>query len=232
MSTALLQVFPRRVDGSIVHHRFAVDLDAAASIVSWGRGGPARLRREVAEMAEHFPRWLLTISVGRERVTCACGGMLIFDRGLRCAGCERPGARPAAAQLAWFGLLPPVGIDGLTRLKKGLLAKPPAQHVVGQRDDLGHYLLVPLVALYPAEFPASPPRVAYLPGLFRVPGMPPAACSHAYHMFSDGFMCLFAAGEWRTTMSCRELLQQRAYAHAIKLLNYANGKREAFAIVS
>jgi hypothetical protein len=51
-------------------------------------------------------------------------------------------------------------------------------------------------------------------------------------MFSDGFMCLFAAGEWRTTMSCRELLQQRAYAHAIKLLNYANGKREAFAIVS
>jgi hypothetical protein len=232
MGAELLQVFPRRVDGTVVHHRFAVDLDAASPFAAWGRGGAARLRREVTEMAEHFPRWLLTVSVGRERVTCPCGGMLVFDRSLRCAQCERPADRPAAAQLAWFGLLPPVGIDGLPRLKKGLLAKPPAQHVLGQRDDLGHYLLVPLVALYPPDFPAAPPRVAYLPGLFRVPGMPPAACSHDYHMLSEGFMCLFAAREWRPTMSCRELLQQRAYAHVIKLLNYANGKREAFAIVS
>ena len=51
-------------------------------------------------------------------------------------------------------------------------------------------------------------------------------------MLGDGTMCLFAAGQWRRSMTCREVLQQRAYPHVIKLLNYADGKRDAFAIVS
>jgi hypothetical protein len=104
--------------------------------------------------------------------------------------------------------------------------------VVGSRPDLGHYLLVPLVALYPADFPTAPPRVAYFQGMFQVPGMPAEGCSHTYHMFSGGFMCLFAPDEWRSSMTCRDVLQQRAYAHVIKLLNYADGRRQAFAIVS
>jgi hypothetical protein len=232
----LRQTFPRRSGQAIVHRSWTVDLDTAGALIRWGKSGAARLRQEVAEMAEHFPRWLLTVSAGRDRVLCPhCSGLLVFDNGLRCAQCERPvrsTAVPRGASLAWFGLMPPVGIDGLTRLKKGLVAKPPALHVVGDRADIGHYLLVPLVALYPTEFPAAPPRVAYLPGLFQVPGMPEEQCSHTYHMFSGGFMCLFAPGEWRATMTCRELLQQRAYAHVIKLLSYANGRRQAFAIVS
>jgi hypothetical protein len=187
-------------------------------------------------MADHFPRWILTVCSGRERLTCIrCGGMLVFDRGLRCVVCERkisPRRLTKRVELAWFGLLPPIGIDGLGRLRKSLIARPPPQHLVGQRDGIGQYLLVPLVAAYPQAFPQSPVKVAYLPSLFAVKGMPREQASHAYHMLGNGFMCLFADGEWRRGMTCREVLQQRAYAHVIKLLRYGAGKRDAFASVS
>lgn len=237
MARELTQRFPAREGDRIVHRRWRVDLAAAHRLGRWSGNTTRRLTREVTEMAEHFPRWILTVSRDRDRrrVTCrGCGGMLVFDDGLRCVGC---GAAVAPRQLprvslAWFGLLPPIGLDGLRRLGAELTARPPAQHLVGKREGIGRYLLVPLVAVHPPGFPASPVRVAYLPSFFKARGMPPERASHAYHMLSDGFMCLFAEGEWRRGMSCREVLQQRAYAHVIKLLNYADGKRDAFASVS
>ena len=75
-------------------------------------------------------------------------------------------------------------------------------------------------------------QVAYLPGFFQMPGLPREAPSHRVHMLSGGVMCLFAPNDWRREMTCREVLQQRAYPHVIKMLNYANGSRSAFDIVS
>lgn len=234
--TTLTQRFPRQEGDGISHQQWEVDLAAAHRVGRWSGRTPHRLTREVTEMAEHFPRWILTVGAGRQRVTCsACGGMLVFDRGLRCVACQRPykpRKLPAQTSLAWFGLLPPVGIDGLTRLRQGLIAAPPAQHLVGRRDGIGHYLLVPLLAYCARGFPASPVRVVYLPAFFKIRGMPADKPAHGYHMLGDGTMCLFAEGQWRRNMTCREVLQQRAYPHVIKLLNYADGKRDAFAIVS
>ena len=70
----------------------------------------------------------------------------------------------------------------------------------------------------------------YLPEFRDIPGVPRAEYSHAFHMIGQGRMCLFAGGEWHDRMTAREVLQQRAYAHVIKFLNYANGKTDAFAI--
>jgi len=81
-------------------------------------------------------------------------------------------------------------------------------------------------------FPEQPLRVAYLPGFFSIPGVPEDAPSHVVHLLGNGVMCLYAPGEWRPELTCREVLQQRAYPHAIKLLNFAAGRRRAFAIVS
>ncbi len=228
------QLFPRRENGGLVHKTWPLDVDRALE-ASPGAGLTAsRLRQEASEMAAHFPRWLLTLHVCRDVGLCArCKGMLVFDRGLRCVNCDLEARKlPGNARLAWFGLMPPIGIDGLTRVKEGLLAASPAQHVVGRKDGLGHYLLVPLLASYPASFPGSPVEVAYLPGFFRIRGVPAERCSHVYHMFDQGLMCLFAPGQWRPEMTCREALQQRAYAHVVKLLNYANGKLDAFSIVT
>jgi len=237
MSRELKQRFPVREGDRIVHRQWQVDLAAAHRLGRWSGRTTRRLTREAAEMAEHFPRWILTVNRDRDRrrvTCCACGGMLVFDRGLRCVSCGeavKPRQLPRVS-LAWFGLLPPIGIDGLRCLGEKLIARPPAQHLVGRREGIGNYLLVPLVAIHPPGFPASPVRVAYLPSFFKARGMPPERSSHTYHMLSDGFMCLFVGGEWRRGMTCREVLQQRAYPHVIKLLNYADGKRDAFAIVS
>jgi hypothetical protein len=104
--------------------------------------------------------------------------------------------------------------------------------VVGTHPSIGTYLLVPLVVPIPLGFPLTPLRVHYSPAIRRIKGMPQEEVSHTFHMLSNHQMCLFASGEWHSEMSCRETLQQRAFAHVIKLLNFANGKQSAFAIVS
>jgi hypothetical protein len=236
MASSLVQTLPRRVGEKLEHLQWLLDLDTARLVASWARAAPERLEREAVEMARHFPRWLLTASVGAQLFACpSCEGMLVFDRGLRCSACSRELVRsrfPREAQLAWFGLMPPIGIDSLKRLGAQLRERAPARHVVGRSDATGHYLLVPLLATYPAEFPSTFPRVSYLQEIFSLRGMPARGVSHTCHMLHDDVMCLFSSGQWRREMTCREALQQRAYPHVVKLLNYANGKADSFAIVT
>ncbi len=236
MSSVVMQRFPRQQDGQLVHVTWAVDLDAALRCHRGDGLDAKRLLREAREMAEHLPRWVLTVATAHQLVSCrACGGTLVFDRGLVCVACGKalsPKQLGSGARLAWFGLLPPIGIDGLPAVRAALGRRQPRQHVVGRRDEIGTFLLVPLIATYPVTFPRTPVEVSYLPGMFSIAGMPEPAPSHTCHLLSGGQMCLFAGGQWRADSSAREVLQQRAYAHAVKLLNYANGKRNAFAIVS
>lgn len=235
MTAAATQQFPVRDGDRIVHRTWVVDLAAAGRAIR-NRPPPAdRLQREAVDMAAHLPRWVLTVSGPRDPITCGCGGTLVFDRGLRCVACDLPQAPsvlPADAHLAWFGLLPPIGIDSLTHVKKALLRRAPARHVVGRDPTLGTYLLIPLVASYPPGYPDGPPRVTYRSSFFKIRGMPQDRASHEVHLYGSGVMCLFAGGQWDRSMTVRQVLQQRAYAHVIKLLNYANGKRQAFAKVS
>jgi hypothetical protein len=223
------QVVPLKHGAGIAHKRWHVDLEAAARFCGVTA---VRMAREASEMAAHFPRWLLALTRDGQPIRCrACDGLFVFDRGVRCVQCDSTSV-PRHARGGWFGVVPPVGIDGLAKLRPALLAKPPQRHVVGHREGLGNFLLVPLVVTYPAEYPAYPPNVFYLPSFRDIPGVPSDEYSHELHMIGVGRMCLYATGEWTDALTCRDVLQQRAYPHVIKFLNYANGKRDAFAIVS
>lgn len=182
MSLAVRQMFPRREGGRIVHKEWTPDLGCAQRINRFGTRKAGRLVREVEEMAQHFPRWLLSVAIDRKLVRCAkCKGMLVFDRGLRCVECETARSVDRLSnrvRLAYFGLMPPIGIDGLRRVKKGLGSRAPRQHVVGRATEIGSYLLVPLVASFPNDYPNSPVAVAYLPGFFQIPGTPAEGPSH------------------------------------------------------
>lgn len=236
MATSIVQTLPRRVHGRVEHVQWLLDLDAASVVGFWRNAKGARLAQEAAEMAQHFPRWLLTVARGTSMLACpSCAGMIVFDRGVRCSQCARglaPSRIPKDVRLAWFGLMPPIGIGSLSRLGERLRTKAPPRHVVGESASTGRYLLVPLLAVYPDTFPADDPRIAYFPELFAVPGMPARGPSHSAHMLGDFVMCLFAAGQWRPETTCREVLQQRAYAHVVKLLNYADGNTASFAKVT
>lgn len=236
MTRALQQVFPRMAGDRVELHRWDVDMTCAMRLAR-GRGfSKKRLRQEVEEMGQHLPRWIITVGFGRGVIRCRrCDGVLVFDHGLCCVACGGSVTvkqLPAGSQLAWFGLMPPVGVDGLARVKEGLSGGVPAGHVTGRHAGLGRYLLVPLVVSYPPRFPAVEPEAHYLPGFFEIPGMPAERPAHEYHMLANGRLCLFAFGQWRREMTARQVLQQRAYAHLIKMLNYADGKRTAFARVS
>jgi hypothetical protein len=225
------QTLPMKVDGAVVHKRWTLDLRAAVRASGVDRD---RLARDAAEMAEHFSRWVLILVREGQPVPCSsCASMIVFDDGLRCASCAKAlKGVPTGAHAGWFGLLPPIGLDGLPTVRDAVLAKPPRRHVVGRRDELGAFILVPLVAMYGPTYPRTPLEVFYLPEFRDIPGIPRDEYSHAFHMIGKGRMCLFAAGDWREELSPRVVLQQRAYPHAIKFLNYANGKQDAFAIVT
>ena len=226
-AVALAQQLPIQVDGQVVRRRWEVDLAAAARASGLK---PARLLREAGEMADHFPRWVLTVADGRRLVRCGrCDGLLVFERGLRCVQCSKEAA-VGASRAAWFGLLPPIGLDGLPKVARAVATRPVPHHPTGERAGLGRYLLVPLIASYPATFPGAPVDVFYLPELGQL--CPTEQVSHHVHMLGGGRMCLYAAGEWSPQSSAREVLQQRAYAHVVKLLNTADGRTTAFAKVS
>lgn len=223
------QQFPTRVGGEVVHRRWDVDIPAAAA----SAGVPVdRLGREVTDMAAHFPRWLLILAREGQPVLCRCDGMFVFERGVRCVLCGDPPKDARGARAGWFGVLPPIGLDGLARVKAAVTKKPPKRHVVGARAGIGTFMLVPLVVQYPGAYPRDPLDVYYLPEFRDIPGVPVDEYSHTFHMIGRGRMCLFAATEWREDTTPREVLQQRAYPHVIKFLNYANGKKDAFAIVT
>jgi hypothetical protein len=236
MTSVIVQSFPKRVGDKVEHMQWPLDLDCARSLSAWAKDEPQRLEREAKEMAQHFPRWLLTLARGQQLLTCpSCAGMLVFDRGVRCVACGKELNRsriPRDVLLAWFGLMPPIGIDSLTHLLPRLLKRAPARHVVGQSPATGHYLLVPLLAVYPSSYPTTWPHVGYFQEIFSIDGMPGRGPGHTCHMLGEDVMCLFAAGQWLEKMTLREALQQRAYAHVVKLLNYADGKKNSFAIVT
>jgi hypothetical protein len=223
------QQFPTRVGGQVVHKRWSVDVAAAASSAGIG---VERLERDAADMTAHFPRWLLVLVREGQPLTCTCDGLFVFDRGVRCVLCEKAPKEPRGARAGWFGVLPPIGLEGLARVRDAVTTKPPRRHVVGKRDPIGTFMLVPLVVQYPAAYPRYPLDVYYLPEFRDIPGVPSDEFSHAFHMIGKGRMCLFAPAEWREDSTPREVLQQRAYPHVIKFLNYANGKRVAFSIVT
>jgi len=225
----ITQQFPTKQDGQVVHKRWTVDVTAAARSAGVT---VERMTREASDMAQHFPRWLLVLVREGQPVLCKCDGLFVFDRGARCVLCAKTPKDVKQARAGWFGVLPPIGIDGLARIKDAVVRKPPKRHVVGTRDALGTFMLVPLVVQYPGAYPKYPLDVYYLPEFRDIPGVPRDEYSHTFHMIGQGRMCLFAPNEWRDDMACREVLQQRAYPHVIKFLNFANGKTDAFAIVT
>ena len=225
----LEHALPVRRGDEVVHRRWAVDIAAAARAA----GIPVdRMTREATEMARHFPRWVLVLVRDGRVLHCKCDGVFVFDGGSRCAACGKTSKDARTAHAGWFGLLPPIGLDGLPVVKRAIVERPPRRHVVGHAEALGTYVLVPLVVQYASGFPRTALDVHYLPEFRDIPGVPRDEYSHTFHMIGATRMCLFAPGDWREELTAREVLQQRAYPHVIKFLNYANGKRDAFAIVT
>src|SRR5690606_23482262 len=121
--------------------------------------------------------------------------------GLRCVVCGKAGI---ADTLMWVGQIPV-----LARPEVSFAAKRSALTAAGFGEtEIGGlvYLLVPLVVVYPTEWPSLEPGVYYAPKWLTTLGLPLADGS--YHIIGGGRACLFGWGQWRP-MSVAAVLQQR-----------------------
>jgi hypothetical protein len=197
-----------------------LDLALAASLQPWSGRTPARLGTEVAEMAEYFPHWRLVLARPgmRSLADCkACRGMIAPAGGAwRCLECGRPARTEARSGLAWAGHLPALWPE---HPRLAGLGQPPAGHVVANAAGR-RYLLVPLSAYYPDEWPRHEPHVRYAPqwlSFLQIAGR------GAIHMYDEERPCLFYANQWNG-VSIRAVLQQRVVNHLHSLVKIAMGQ--------
>lgn len=200
-----------------------VDEEAAWQVMGWVRREPASWRADLEEMAKHFPHWTLVGGKGSQPLRCGCGGPLApQEAGLCCVLCRKAGQ---ADSLMWVGQLPVLARpdNSFVARRKALTAAGFAETTVGGLV----YLLVPLVVVYPGEWPSLEPGVYYSPQWLAAAGLPIA--NGAYHLVGGGRACLFGYNQWRP-MSVAAVLQQRVVNHVVSLLKIAAGMtpHEAF----
>lgn len=197
-----------------------VDLVAAERTQRWARQQPERLASEVAEMAEHFPRWVLVHSPrdGEGPVTCkACKGLIVpWEGAWRCITCRRAVTPQRGHALAWVGHLPAPWPDHPRLARR---TSPPAGHAFAAAGGR-RYLLAPLIVTYPESWPHSDPAVRYSAGLLEFLGL---KASGRIHMYDPRRPCLYYTGQWRG-VSVRAVLQQRVVNHLASLVKLAMGR--------
>ena len=195
---------------------WVVDDKAAGQVMAWVGREAAVWRKELTEMAAHFPHWALVGGSMGQPVRCACGGPLAPTQGaLRCVVCGKPGLADA---LLWVGQLPV-----LARPEASFVARRAALRAAGFAEtEVGGlvYLLVPLIVAYPTEWPSLEPSVNYAPQWLTALGLPLA--NGSYHLIGGGRACLFGWQQWRP-MSVAAVLQQRVVNHVVSLLKIAAG---------
>jgi hypothetical protein len=193
-----------------------VDAVAAAKVMAWVRREPEMWRTDLATMATHFPHWALVGGKGAQPARCECGGPLVPTEGaLRCAICGEEGR---ADTLLWVGQMPV-----LARPEASFAPRRAALQAAGfgeARAGALLYLLVPLVVVYPSEWPSLEPGVYYAPKWLTTLALPLA--DGRYHIVGGGRACLFGWGQWRP-MSVAAVLQQRVVNHTVSLLKIAAG---------
>jgi hypothetical protein len=206
-------------------HTWTVDTDAAAAAATWACRAPPVLAADLAGMAEYFPHWLLIGGAGGRALRCQyCAAFLVPTGGsVRCPGCGV--ARPADG-LQWIGHLPALARPepAFVRRRAALQAAGFAEAIVG---DVA-YLLVPMIVVYPSEWPNVELAVRYAGRWLDALGLPRGSAAH--HLVGDGQACLFAWGQW-SAMPVHAVIQQRVVNHVASLLKIVAGQSPAQAFI-
>jgi hypothetical protein len=204
-----------------------VDPAAAAEVAAWAARAPKVLAQDLAGMAQYFPHWFLSGSIGGHPARCAhrdCrGASLVPTEGaLRCVRCGTVGE---ADGLLWLGHLPSLARTepAFQRRRKALRRSGFSEVTTGAAV----YLLVPLMVVYPGEWPNVQPVVRYARRWLDALDLPRSSGVH--HLIQGGRACIFSWGQW-TAMPVHAVLQQRMVTHLASLLKVAAGQspREAF----
>jgi hypothetical protein len=194
-----------------------VDPQAIGKLLRWARRRPQVLQADLEGMFSYFPHWMLVgIAQGRTARCHTCHAPAVPTAGaIRCPAC---GHELVADTLAWMGLMP-----ALARPEPPFAARRSALQQAGFGEvstPNGEYLLVPLSAFYPSEWPNTEPVIRYAPSWLRAIGLPTA--SGMLHIINGGQACIYSYGQWQAT-AIHHVLQQRMVNHLASLLKIAAG---------
>ncbi|MBM4319335.1 MAG: hypothetical protein FJ125_05075 [Deltaproteobacteria bacterium] len=199
---------------------WTVDGETLRRIAPWAIEQPARLERELSELVEHFPTWLVTFGQLRERPgwpwaalrTCrSCGELLVPDRGVRCVGCGLA-AQPGQLLVGFTGRLPALASDRpfCAAARQRAAALRSAGQVEAAAATAGCFLQIqqstyfapPVWVFCPSSFPHGEPLVMVRPDYFEVLGIP------AEHVYPGTRWRLCNYASW-PGVTVRTVLQQR-----------------------
>lgn len=197
-----------------------VDRDTLQRCAPWAAEQPARLERELAELSEHFPTWLVTFGQLHEHagwpwaslLACRrCGDLLVPDRGVRCVACGEA-ADPGQRLIGFAGRLPALATG--RGFHAAALRRAAAWRAAGEAAAAaaaeGCFLQVqestffapPVWVFCPASFPHGEPMVMVRADYFDVLGIP------ADHVYPGTRWRLCNYASW-PGVTVRTVLQQR-----------------------
>jgi hypothetical protein len=186
-------------------------------------GWAARTRNillpDLTGMADYFPHWLLVGTAQARPLICpTCRTLSVpVDGAIRCLKCRQS---QQADGLAWVGHIPILArLEPAFEVRRQALSRAGFPEVmVGQTV----YLLVPLVVIYPAEWPNVEPMVRYDRRWLTAMDLPHSSGSH--HLIQNGRACIFGWNQWQA-MPIHAVLQQRMVNHIHSLCKIAAGQR-------
>jgi hypothetical protein len=135
---------------------------------------------------------------------------------LRCVRCGEAGEVDG---LLWLGHLP-----SLARPERTFQRRREALRRAGfpeVKTDAATFLLVPLMVVYPGEWPNIQPVVRYARRWLDALDLP--SSSGVHHLIQGGRACIFSWGQW-VAMPVHAVLQQRMVNHVASLLKVAAGQ--------
>jgi hypothetical protein len=241
-------------DGRTV--RFQIDEEAIRKNIKWTRDHPERFNQELQEMASEngFPEMVLTIGkksgsfpeIGIMLRCNDCGGLIVFDNGLRCLSCKNPyTVLTPELLLAYIGKIPfeigKLGADNaplagstpfLTSIMRRLKAIPANRRAVYQDyffTSNGTAFFSPVIyAYFSKNWPKSDPYMIVDRSYFDVLNIP------VTHVYSSGGewirLCIY--GSWRENVTMKEVFKNRIIPRVYTDLMFADlvavGKLDEF----
>jgi hypothetical protein len=214
------------VNGRTEERVWQVDLRVTRDIRGndWLERFPQLLTKDIQEMEQSFPRWILVAGNGATPAACPNDReyIILKDGAMRCVLCGEM-FKGQINSLIWTGLLP-VQITGAERVETKIRRKIESETMSLNYLDKGNtlYVFAPIKVVYPTNWPNSAPDAYYIAGFFETLGLSVGGASHAHHMNSGSKICMFSS--WHQ-MSIREVIQNRIAPHALAQVKIANGER-------
>lgn len=186
------------------------------------------LERDLEEMSKYLPHWILTVGSNLDPLLskCCSDNLAPIEGELRCVLCNKP-SNITPNTLAWTGLLP-VNLEGrpkaLKKLEKAQTAgklKYPFISPSGKK-----HLLVPILVVYPSNWPYSPPQAHYLDRQYIDALKLPT--THNSHIVGSKTMCLyhgFHGGSWDDNTTIMYVIANRIAPHLLALLKLSDEEK-------